>query len=715
MKISYLVVGMLFCLGVLALLAAPRPSTPDVERDYQVGSQATDGTKSIDGGSRPAASPHSNDATEGSALVNVEAQELREAVASDADLAHGPAPSDMSPLSTEETWPVVLHSVGDFSPGSTVRVSGLKSEDRSGSGAAATWEGPMEEAGTAEAELAPGAYVAALFNEESGLGPLTEFIVVDQGLTVPVPAWSPFDVVFQLRDGYTGEAVPQGYVEFTATAATPAWADARRRTAVSDESGLVRLSKVQPGEWDLLAVADGYTENGRTYQLPGAWAPDEEHPDEVNLQWFPIPPTTALRVQLVGDSEWNDHAQFEVSHTHEGEKVRFDARGFAELSLGWYDEPLYLKLWYPDGRAAISYLEDGLPEDGKPHPIEIGGDRRLEIDLRFAPGFREAIEGFDSAAIRVSFRPKTGDAMFVGKETFEEGVFVFETVQASEAIVNFATSKPGGGAVDWKTQWVDLKPAGTTSCTLLVDQRPVTLTFVDANDHAVPQYNFELRQLPNTTSWLAGGMCDENGQSDVARVLDHDCVLVGWVGDPARFEAYDLPVEFPLQGDSLRIPVGETTPTHLEVLVGGRPRGDVEVQLRTGVTDLLMLTERTDANGQLPTVDLVNGSQLDAVLTDSALWARVPAIRLQPGQNSLMCFPMGQLTFSSRGSAHRVQSDGFGEALSEWLELGVVSWVKAKNGVETVAVPVGSYTVDSGLATERTIVVGEGKVTHAGL
>jgi hypothetical protein len=76
---------------------------------------------------------------------------------------------------------------------------------------------------------------------------------------------------------------------------------------------------------------------------------------------------------------------------------------------------------------------------------------------------------------------------------------------------------------------------------------------------------------------------------------------------------------------------------------------------------------------------------------------------------------MGQLTFSSRGSAHRVQSDGFGEALSEWLELGVVSWVKAKNGVETVAVPVGSYTVDSGLATERTIVVGEGKVTHAGL
>ena len=545
------------------------------------------------------------------------------------------------------------------------------------------------------------------------VGELVDFVVESTPVEVALPEWTLFPVSLQVQDAYTGETLEGVTVAFQRAGVAAQASPISNHSQVSDSTGMVRFEDLVPSEWNLSADHEGYVHEQLTVQLPGDWSSGLEKSGVVNLEWLSIAPITSVQFALVGGEPTEDLSAYSISHTHEGAQVPFSSEGLATLVLEWFDEPLYVKVWYPDGRAAVMYLENGLPDEGEVHEIEIGGKRQLEIDLRFSDTVKKELQEVENGGLRVSFRPKSGEAKFVGVETKTEGTFTFDDVQAEAAVVNFATASGGTLPVDWKTVWVDLQPVGTTTCTLLVDQQPLNLLFQDGDEGHVASYAFELRQLPNTTSWLAGGVSSETGVAQCVRVSGNRCALFGTVQGTTNMMAIDLPLQMAGASKTLTVDLGDREPTFLAVQLAGNPVEGVPFVLEGRDTGVSILEVSSNESGETDHLDLVRNSRANAILNSGKHWMPVSSIELQPGRNVVHVHELGQITLRDPQQLHRVVHTQLRTSPASWLKDGLIAPPDA--ATKALTVPAGSYLVDEGLQTERMFTVSAGTSVDSGL
>ncbi|WP_145198283.1 hypothetical protein [Planctomycetes bacterium Poly30] len=291
---------------------------------------------------------------------------------------------------------------------------------------------------------------------------------------------------------------------------------------MTDTDGFTEVTGLSPGQWRFRLEHDGHVTLDEELWLPLDEAEEAllRREGVLHLGDVHMNPITPIQFQLIGTDAWDDLSGFRIAHTHQGTPVSFDSEGHATLPVGDYTRPIYLKLWYPDDRRAVFYLNNGVPGPEDVQLITVGGKQTLEVDLRFADDVLEQLAD-KNCAVRVAFRTEAGEDKFVSRDIpSEPGVFEFTSVQSPVAMLNFVTWEEGQLPVDWATRMVEMEPEGRTSATLVVERGPRTLRFEDREGEPIAGVTYRMYQNPNRTTWVIGGTSDESGEVEVPRRYD---------------------------------------------------------------------------------------------------------------------------------------------------------------------------------------------------
>ncbi len=124
---------------------------------------------------------------------------------------------------------------------------------------------------TASVELPPGAFVAAAVDSD-GYGPLVEFELADAGRDVVLPLPRPFELTFQVQDSETREPLVGATAVATRLGAPVGWPAPAEQRATADALGVVRLSHLRIGDWQLEVAHSEYETSTYTTTFPGAWS-----------------------------------------------------------------------------------------------------------------------------------------------------------------------------------------------------------------------------------------------------------------------------------------------------------------------------------------------------------------------------------------------------------------------------------------------------------
>ena len=241
-----------------------------------------------------------------------------------------------------------------------------------------------------ETSLGPGSYAAALLSPENTVGPVARFEVQGEELTVKLQPLAPFNLVMTTVAHPTDEWLAG--VDVALTRELPkgmAETDQIRHRTMSDGAGIARLVGLSRGTWTVTLNKADFAQSQFDIELPGQWLASTSSRDEADIGNVSLPAVTPLAIEIAGAAAWGGAGAFRVAHTAAGEQVPFNDAGRANLALGWFDEPLLLKLWYPGGQLGIIYLDAGLPEAGEPLVIDVTRNRGVEIDLQLTKKLKD--------------------------------------------------------------------------------------------------------------------------------------------------------------------------------------------------------------------------------------------------------------------------------------------------------------------------------------
>lgn len=537
--------------------------------------------------------------------------------------------------------------------------------------------------------LPMGSYVAAIRRDELW-GPSASFVVAGDPLDVELAPLAPFALTFQVLDSSDGTALSGARVEANRVNVPREWSLEGPASTASDSTGTARLEGLCAGDWELSVALEGFVPANVTMELPGAWGRSVDETGVVDLQWFRLAPERPVTFELVGVEDWQDVTGFAVAHTHDGDRVPFNADRRATIVLGSYSEPLYVKLWYPDSRESVFYMDGGLPDHGEVHQIEVGGPRELEVDLQLLPEVAGLI-GSSETWLRVAFRTNEGDARSVGLPVDGSGTYAFAGVQAASAVASFLVVD-GEDRSEWATRAVTLAPEGRTACTLVVEHPPLGIRIVDEAGVPLPGFQYEIYRVPATSSWVIGGETDESGLCLAPRVADGRFALFGFTPDDSTI-VIETPLDLAAAEDRIEVVVGSTESTFIEASVSGQPVAGVVFRTLGAQTRIPYLYDVTDEAGRTPAHAISVTSSAVAILESDSLWWPHRERPLRPGRNAVTLYETGVLTTTSAADLTNVRSAQFGRSLAEWVGAGLVRELPKEGSRRSFRVPVGTYEV----------------------
>ncbi|MEM1452283.1 MAG: hypothetical protein AAGI22_24465, partial [Planctomycetota bacterium] len=425
-------------------------------------------------------------------------------------------------------------------------------------------------------------------------------------------------------------------------------------------------------------------------------------------------PTLIVTFGLIGLEPFSDPTGFRIAHTHEGDSVAFDEAGRASLELHEYLEPLYIKIFFPDGTESVRYLDGGMPAPGEVHELEVGGGRTLEIDLRIVPELLDEVAASDAVVV-ASYRAPNGDATIVGRTVDGPCVVTVPAIHSDAVSVAFETVEDGS-PIQWANERVTMTGEDRVAVTLLVESAPTTLRVLGSGGDLVTGFSCDIRMIPDDTTCVRGGVSDEHGEMPVPRVRDRACALCGYVElDGREVVAIDAPVDLDPVGDSSLFRLDPLATTYVEVLLDGEPLQGVAVDLVGTRTRFPYFKYSTGEDGRTRPLEILESSQVTAVLLLDDYWCLTPQFPLSMKRNSVAVSATGTLVVSSDTVLDRVRSITHGAALSDWAIAGVVQPAANAPGRSEYRVPVGEYDVASIDGEVRRILVSKGSVTRTGL
>ncbi|WP_145194981.1 hypothetical protein [Planctomycetes bacterium Poly30] len=545
--------------------------------------------------------------------------------------------------------------------------------------------------GTIEAELPAGSYQAVFESTDGRFGPMAGFEVLEETVEVWLEVPRPFGVRLLCADQRSGDGLEGARVSFLRTDLADAGIEVAERAVFSGPGGTVVAEDLAQVTWTITGSLAEYSTVTSQVELPGRWSEQLEESGELTIGTFKLIPLTRVTFELVDIPTGTDPAQFRIAHTHQGDPVAFDGAGRAVVELGRFEVPLYVKLWHPDGRESIRYLDGGLPGDGDVHEISVGGGQELEVDLRLGREVRDALP-LGGAAVQVSFRDENGDAVLVVEETNDSGVFRFDGLDAKTATVSL-TVVEDGWPVAWRAETLALAADRRNTCTLSVMERPLKLACVDGDGAPVPGFHAEVRHVPDTTTWIAGGACGEDGMVTVPRATSGRYSMSG-SNEDYSVVAVDLPVDLSAAGSVVTVSLSPITQTLVECQVDGKPRAGVRLSMIGADLSTSFGDESTDDEGRTEPYGLVDRSRARARLESLELWAPAREIDLLPGRNVLVAFETGVVEGRLEQLAS-LRSLAFGISLQDWRDAGQIR-IEASGGRRfRTRVPAGEYLLDT--------------------
>lgn len=537
-------------------------------------------------------------------------------------------------------------------------------------------------------ELEPGNYSAAALVEELGIGTPVRFSVESQATEVALQVPFAFDFQFQLQDGDTEEPIPFADAWLERDDLAVEWAK-RRLSGVTDDAGHVTLKGVTPGSWTLTVDKPGYARNNATFEMPGFLEEGARRDGFVSLPVYYTVKETAVSFVLEGLEPGTDASGYRIAHTHAGEQVRFDADGEATLTIGYYGRPLYLKLWSPEGAESVFYLIGGIPPAGEPHVIKLGEPRVLEVDLAIDREIAKELD-FDECWIRVAFQSEGHERKTIGIPVTGNGVYRCAAVHSSSAMVSFMTTTEKL-PVDWVTQRVDLPTEGLVETTLVVDQRPSSVSFVKPDGSPEPEVTFRVYQLPNTTGWTGSGITDSEGRAMVS-FLNSDASVMVAMNEAQDAFLMDVPIDLRRHTEPPTLTMGIGAPTFVEATCGGEPVASTWFHFYTAKSEVHYLSEETDEHGKTPPFVLHPDSQASIQLSPCDYWMPTPALELRQGRNEVELYRKARLKLLERSTLGRLTFENAPESLQAWVAAGRVLEQGPTDGWWSYEVPAGIYT-----------------------
>ena len=546
-------------------------------------------------------------------------------------------------------------------------------------------------------KLPEGNYLAAAQAEGVGIGTPVRFSVPTNTADVKVAIPFAFDFQFQLQDGNSEEPIPFAQARLERDDLAPGWTE-RTLRGTTDDLGHLRLVGVTPGSWTLTVEKEGYATKDGTFGMPGLLEAEARRDGVVALPIFYTVAETHVNFELEGLSPGVDASNFRIAHTHEGERVRFDADGKATLTLGYYGEPLYVKLWAPDGAESVFYLTGGLPEPGEAHKIKLAEPRTLEVALTVDAEIARELD-FDDCWIRVAFQSEGHERKTIGIPVTGDGVYQCRAVHSSSAMVSFITTD-GGLPVDWVTQRVDLPQEGRSETDLVVNQRPSSLKFVAADGEPAPSITFRVHQIPNTTGWTGSGTTDAEGNARVTNLTNDRTVILA-MNESRDQILMDVPIDLRPNAGQQALQIGVGEPTFIEAFCEGTPVSSTWFGFHAAESHVHYLNRQTDEHGRTDSFLLHPDSRAYFTLFPCDYWSSSPRTELKQGRNPVRLYHKARLRLSTNELLNRLRFEQSSATLRDWFDSGLVETGESVEGDTVFEVPAGTYELQ-GVSGETT-------------
>ncbi|MEM8714049.1 MAG: hypothetical protein AAGG01_24155, partial [Planctomycetota bacterium] len=453
------------------------------------------------------------------------------------------------------------------------------------------------------------AYVGGL------VGPVAEFHVEPGAATLRVELGmpEPFDVQAIVAHDRTGARLSLVNGTFVRLD-LPTELQAAPLSGASDASGVVAVEGLTAGHWRFSLSRAGFETYEFDVELPGGWSNQLAESGHVDFGTLTLVELTPLSVKLEGAMDWGGGAGFRLAVGDQGEPVPFSPSGDLTLALGWYRKPLYLKLYYPNANRLGIHLDAGVPAGDEPLILDVTKSRRLEVEIAVASDVVGDLE-LRSSSFNVTGVSRRGDSITQGASVDGPGVYVVEGVEADRVTVSFSTMLDGDRALLAREQ-VKMRPAGATTCMLLVSSLPRKVVVQHRNGSQPPRANSVLRERPDRTSWTHSQPLGEGSTLTLPGPSSAEYSL-RLSGLEDRFLAIDVPYEIDPRLD--RLEIGNPKDTRTRILVDGVPRAGLQVEIAGLDCSAVCAADFTDGEGWTPTWKITDDSQMVIRVGDQSL------------------------------------------------------------------------------------------------
>ncbi|MEM6673059.1 MAG: carboxypeptidase-like regulatory domain-containing protein [Planctomycetota bacterium] len=566
---------------------------------------------------------------------------------------------------------------------------------------------------SAQMELEPGTYVAAVHLEGLGFGPVVQLSAeADVAEPIRLQAPYPFDLEFPVLDSTTEAPISGATMRIERSDLPSAWNTTGVVSESADSIGRVRFEGLGPGRWRLIGSATGYVSSETDFDYPGSQTRGAMEAGLVTLEAFYLPPVRRVMFQLVDHESWDDLTQFSIALTPSGDPVRFDPSGRAALDLGWYELPLYIKVDYPGPRASIRYLDGGLPEPDEVHELHVGGARELEIALEMTREIEEELRN-RNPVLGVSFRDANGDAVKLGDDVAGPTSVVFRSVQSEHATITLETVETGT-PVKWASRRVRLAPGERTSATLVVESPPTYIAIVDGSGAPLAGAGYDIRMIPDDTTWVLGGVTNERGRGAAIRI-EGSCAICAY-HDSTNAIAIDAPIDLSHTESETMFRFHPLEETFVEVLTtDGEPVEGVTIDFVGSRTGFVYFSDQSSGDGTTFAQQLFTGSEAIARLLLRERWSETPTFDLLPGRNVAVVHETGTIRVTDETKLESIRSLSLSASLADWQSVENLQCESTEGGALLCRVPVGSYEVEPPASAPYTIDVRDGAVVPAGI
>lgn len=544
-----------------------------------------------------------------------------------------------------------------------------------------------------EERLAVGPYEAALVGTDGLLGPTIQFEVLKEPVSVELQAPERFDLAMTVFSHPGGERLHSAHVRVVrlVSEAFAGLGGDNDKSVPTDSTGRAVLVDLARGRWRVEIGGDGHAASDYELNLPGRWSAEVAGRTLADLGPIDLVRADPVGVRLVGHAQWGNASGFEVAHTAEGERVRFDENGEATLSIALFGGAELLKFWYPGGQFGLVYLDAGLPQDGKMYEADVRTSRKVEVTLQVSEEIAELIGG-GTPLLRVTFRTERGDSFVVGRKLDGLGVHSVVGVHGDRAIVEFSAAIEGEHVV-FTTESIAVRKRGTTTCTLVVDHSPHDVRFVDGAGEPLSGMYVQVRELGDATSWLAAATTGEDGVCSVPNNAGFTyCLRV--VDDPRRLLVVDQELRLQPHLGVTEAVLDFTSPRLVEVFVDGEPKEGILVEVQGRGASAPLWFESTNHLGKTEPWRVSRGSDLFVRVNAEGFWSSSREFPFEEGSNRIDLFSTASLRVPTSIGLEAIRHNALGATLADWKLGGLLGSTADDSSGRSFAVPVGDYVVE---------------------